>query len=226
MNEDLSRKELLEEPDPFLVFVGRMMDFGQKYRKEILSAVGAVVALAIVISGVVYYKSRTEDRAAALLGKAMAGYNAVKKDDTAPAAYENLKRDFKSIADKYGSTGAGKFALLPYADLCYLTGDHDAAIKGYEEALDALGGTEFRTLILSGLAYAWEGKEDYEKAAEYLEKIVAEETAVGKDQALFNLGRVYGKLGKADKEKEMYSRLTQDYPDSLFFDLAREKIAG
>ena len=26
MNEDKSRKELLEEPDPFLVFVGQMMD--------------------------------------------------------------------------------------------------------------------------------------------------------------------------------------------------------
>jgi len=226
MTEDLSRKELLEEPDPFLVFVGRMLDFGKKYQKQIVATVGAVVALAIVITGVVYYKNQTEDRAAALLGKAMAKYNAVKKGDTAPAAYEEVKKEFKALTEKYRSTGAAKAALMQYADLCYLTQNYDEAISGYEKALDALGDTEFRTMILSGLAYAWEGKGDYEQAAGYFEKIIAEETAVSKDQALFNLGRIYGKLGKMDKEKEMYARLVKDYPDSLFFDLASEKIAG
>jgi tetratricopeptide (TPR) repeat protein len=226
MSEDLSRKELLEEPDPFLVFVGRMLEFGKKYQKEILGAIGAVVALAIVITGVVYYKNQTEDRAAVLLGKAMNKYNAVKKGDTAPAAYEEVKKEFKALADKYRSTGAGKAALLQYADLCYLTKNYDDAIAGYEKALDALGDTEFRTMILNGLAYAWEGKGDYEQAAGYFEKIIGEDTAVSKDQALFNLGRMYGKLGKTDKEKEMYARLVAEYPDSLFFDLASEKIAG
>lgn len=226
MSEDLSRKELLEEPDPFLVFVGRMLEFGKKYQKEIVAAVGAVVALAIVITGVVYYKNQTEDRAAVLLGTAMNKYNAVKKGDTAQAAYEEVKKEFKTLADKYRSTGAGQAALLQYADLCYLTKNYDDAIAGYEKALDALGNTEFRTMILNGLAYTWEAKEDYAKAAGYFEKIVADDAAVSKDQALFNLGRMYGKLGKMDKEKEMYARLVNDYPDSLFFDLASEKITG
>ncbi|MEZ4551410.1 MAG: hypothetical protein R2860_14370 [Desulfobacterales bacterium] len=34
MSEEKSRKELLEEPDPFLVFVGQAMDFGKNTRKR------------------------------------------------------------------------------------------------------------------------------------------------------------------------------------------------
>jgi tetratricopeptide (TPR) repeat protein len=226
MSEDQSRKELLEEPDPFLVFVGQMLEFVKKYQKQIMASVGAVVAVAIVITGVVYYKNQSEDRAAMMLGKEIAKYNAIKKDESSFIAYEAVKKNFKNISEKYGSTGAGKAALLQYADLCYLTKSYDEAIKVYNQALGVLGKTEFKTMILSGLAYAYEGKEDYEQAVKYFEMIAADDAAVSKDQALFNLGRMYGKLGKPDLEKEAFSKLVVDYPGSMYFDLASEKIAG
>ena len=226
MNEDKSRKELLEEPDPFLVFVGQMMEFGKKYQKQIIAAVGAVVAVAIVITGVIYYKNQSEDRAAAMLGTTIAKYNAIKKDESSFIAYEDVKKGFKNIAEKYSSTGAGKAALLQYADVCYLTKNYDEAIKIYKQALDVLGQTEFKTMILSGLAYSCQEKEDYEQAIKYFELIAADEAAVMKDQALFNLGLLYGKLDKPEQEKEAFGRLVSEFPESMYFDLASEKIAG
>jgi len=226
MNDEKSRKELLEEPDPFLVFIGQMMEFGKKYQKQIIAAIGAVVAVAIVITGVIYYKNQSEDRAAMMLGNAIAKYNVIKKDESSFIAYEEVKKNFKNIAEKYGSTGAGKAALMQYADICYLTKNYDEAIKIYNLALGVLGETEFKTLILNGLAYSYEEKEDYEQAAKYFEMIISEEAAVMKDQALFNLGRMYGKLGKPELEKEVFGRLVSEYPDSMYFDLASEKIAG
>ncbi|MBC2717861.1 MAG: tetratricopeptide repeat protein [Desulfobacteraceae bacterium] len=226
MNDEKSRKELLEEPDPFLVFVGQMMELGKKYQKQIMAAVGAVVAVAIVITGVIYYKSKTEDRAAMMLGKAIAKYNAIKKDESSFIAYENVKKDFKNLAEKYGSTGSGKAALMQYADVCYLTKNYDEAIKIYNQALDVLGKTEFKTMLLSGLAYSYEGKMEYELAAKYFEMIASDDAAVMKDQALFNLARMYGKLGKPELEKEAFGRLVSEYPDSMYFGLASEKIAG
>ena len=226
MSDEKSRKELLEEPDPFLEFVGRMMEFGKKYQKQIIAAGGAVVAVAIVITGVIYYKNQSEDRAAMMLGTAIAKYNMIKKDESSFIAYEDVKKNFKNIAEKYGATGAGKAALMQYADVCYLTKNYDEAIKIYNQALDVLGETEFKTLILNGLAYSYEGKEDYEQAAKYFEMITSEKSAVMKDQALFNLGRMYDKLGKPKLEKEAFGRLVSEYPDSMFFDLASEKITG
>ena len=225
MSEEKSRKELLEEPDPFLVFVGKAMEFGKKYQKEIIAGVGAVVAVIIVITGVFYYKGQTEDRAALMFGKAIAKYNAVQKDESSFIAYEEVKTDLKNIVEKYGSTDAGQSALIPYADICYQTKNYDEAITVYDQALDAMGDTPFKSMILSGLAYAYEGKEDYARAAEYFEKIASDDSAVLKDQALFNLGRMYEKLGKPEQEKEALARLVAEYPDSMYFGLASEKIA-
>ncbi len=226
MKEEQSRKELLEEPDPFLEFVGIMLAFVKKYQKQIIASVSAVVVVAIAIIGVVYYKNQSEDRAAMMLGKTMAKYNAIQKDESAFIAYEEVKKRFKNISEKYGSTGAGKAALLQYADVCYLTKNYDEAIKSYNQALAALGKTEFKTLILSGLAYSYEGKEDYEQAVKYFEMIVADAAAVSKDQAFFNLGLLYDKLGKPEQEKEAFRKLVSDFPESMYFDLANEKIAG
>ncbi len=226
MSEEKSRKELLEEPDPFLVFVGQATEFIKKYQNQIIASVGVVVAVAIVITGVLYYNNQSENRSAMMLGKAIAKYNAIKKDESAFIAYENVKKDYKNIAEKYGSTGAGKVALMQYADVCYLTKNYDEAIKIYNKALVALGETEFKTMILSGLAYSYEGKEDYEQAAKYFDMIASDAAAVMKDQALFNLGRMYGKLQKSELEKAAFSRLVSEYPNSMYFDLANEKVAG
>ena len=226
MSEEKSRKELLEEPDPFLVFVGQAMDFGKKYQKEIVGAVGAVVAVILVITGVLYYKNQTEDRAAALLGKTITAYNALKKDESAAAALEAVKKEFKSIVDKYGSTAAGESALMMYGDVCYQTKNYDEAISAYEKALDAMGKTSFRSMIINGLAYAYEGKENYEQAADWFRKIASDESAVLRDQALFNLSRMYKKLGKPDQEKEALQQLIAEFPDSMYADPAGDKIAG
>ena len=225
MIEEKSRKELLEEPDPFLEFIDRMLAFGKQYQRQIAAAVCAVVILALVISGTIYFNNRTEDKAAAMLGKAITAYTALGKD--APAAgLDEAKKNFKNIKDKYGSTGAGKAALIYYADVCFKTKTFDEAIDAYTRALDAFDDPGFKNLILNGLAYSYEGKGDYEKSASHFEMIVSDKSAAMIDQALFNLGRIYEKMGQAKQAKETYARLVKEFPDSMYFGLASEKIAG
>jgi len=225
MIDEKSRKELLEEPDPFLETVDRMLVFVKQYQRQIVAAVCGIVALALVITGAIYFNNRTEDKAAVLLGKAITAYTALGKD--APAAgLEEVKKSFKNIMDKYGSTGAGKAALIYYADVCYTTKKFDEAIDAYTRAKDAFDDSGFKNLILNGLAYSYEGKGDYEKAASHFEMIVSDKSAAMIDQALFNLGRMYEKMGKAKQAKETFARLVKEFPDSMYFGLVSEKIAG
>ena len=61
MVEEKSRKELLEEPDPFIIFVGRVMTFAKKYQQQIVMAVMAVFIVVVAVSGMVYFKRQAED---------------------------------------------------------------------------------------------------------------------------------------------------------------------
>jgi len=60
-------------------------------------------------------------------------------------------------------------------------------------------------------------KRNYEKAAEYWEKVVAEYlTDILADNAIFNLAELYERhLNQTDKAKEYYSRILIDFPSSL-----------
>ena len=51
-------------------------------------------------------------------------------------------------------------------------------------------------------------------------------TAFLKDEALYNLGRLYARLGKAEKSKAAYDKILSDYPDSLYIELVKETKAG
>ncbi len=235
MAEEKTSKELLEAPDPFLVFVGKALDFVKKYQQQIMLGILVVVIAGVSVSGMIYYQRHTEEKASEMLAKAITQYQSlVKKDPNIinpkePSAdeYEKGLTAFKEIIDRYGTTGAGRAALLTYGDLCYRAKKYDEAVAAYEKALKAFSaGSSFHRVILNGLAYAYEAKQDFENASKYYQMIVDDARGVMKDQALFNLGRMYEKLGKTDQQMEVYKRIVAEYPDSMYFKLVKEKIGG
>ena len=46
------------------------------------------------------------------------------------------------------------------------------------------------------------------------------------DEALFNLGRIYHTLGNPEKSKASYEKIVSDHPDSIYIELAKDKVAG
>ncbi len=234
MVEEKSRKELLEEPDPFMVFAQRMLNLAKQYQQQLVMGALAVILAAVVISALMYYRHQAEERAAQMLGKAVARYQAVEYRDPnivnpkppSAADYEAVRGMFKEIISKYASTGAGRAALVHYGDLSYKAGDYDEAISTYQQALDAFSKeTGLRSMILSGLAYACEAKKDDAGALKYLEMIVNDPNAVLKDQALFNLARIYGRQGKTALQTEAWQRIISDYPDSMYYPMVKEKLS-
>lgn len=225
MAEEKSRKELLEEPDPFMVFVGKAMTIVKTYQQQIVMAVMAVVLVALVISGVVYFRQKSEDRAAAMFGKAIAKYQGIMKNTPGFAALEEVKGDFKAIIDQYGSTGAGRSSLIKYANLCFEMKQYDEAIDAYEKALTAFKGqNDFAGLINNGLAYAYEAKGDVEAAEKYFNRVLSDPNAVAKDHVLFNLARIYENQGRAEQRDDALKRLVTEYPESIFYQPAKEKM--
>jgi tetratricopeptide (TPR) repeat protein len=227
MAEEKSRKELLEEPDPFMVFVGKIMNFVKTYQQQIIMAVIAVVLAAVVVSGVAYFRHKAEDRAAAMFGKAVLKYQAARQAKEGSAAFEGIKGDLKAVIDQYGSTSAGRAALIKLGDVSFELKQYDEAVAAYLAALNAFKDQDlFAGLIHSGLAYAYEAKGDMDAAAQHFNQVLSDPDAVGKDHALFNLARIYQQQGRTDQRVEALEQLVNGYPDSVFYQPAAEMLAG
>ena len=227
MAEDKNKETVLPEPDRIEIYAKCILEFIKTNQTAIAVAISALVLAALVISGVIYFQNRAEEKAQTMLGKAISQAEAAQRSNSPEAIYEQVKPKFEEIIKKYGSTAAGKAALLKYADIAYQTSDYDTAIEMYQKALDAYDNNgELKSFILNGLAYSYESKDDYKQAAEYFNRIVNDKSSVMKDQALYNLGRIYGKMGESEKQQDAYNRIVSDYPDSMYYQLAKEKLAG
>lgn len=227
MAEEGKKAGLLPDSDQLEAYAKRLQQFVRANQKTMIMAASALLLLVVIISGVVYFQKKAEEKAQALLGKAIARIEAASRSNPADSQYAEIKPELKKIIDQYGDTEAGKAARLKYAELCYLTGDYEKAIAMYQAALASYSNdADLRQLILNALGYAHENKGNYAKAADCFERIVNEDDAVMKDQALFNLGRIYGKTGDAEKQRDAYEQLVSDYPDSMYYQLAKEMLAA
>ena len=223
----VTRKQLLKEPDEFITTTGRIIRWGRQYTKQVAYAAGAFLILLVVIAGYRYFSNSAENKAFLLLDQAVGKYETQKKSMDTLAAYEGARGDFEYIIRKYDNTEGGKLATVVFAGISYDAGDAERAIQLYEAALTYFkNDTTYQNFLWSGLGYAYEKKQDVRMAVSYFEKIAGGEDPVVKDGALFNMGRLYHELGDTAKSKQAYERLATEYTDSIYYQLAREKVAG
>jgi len=223
----VTRKQLLKEPDEFMTFTGKLIQFGRTYDRQLTYAACAFFIIIIGLTAFRYFSNRAENSASDMLRQAMQKYETLRNDTDAAQAYAETKPDFEHILDKYARKHAGKMAGLVYANLSFDAGETDTAIHLYENALgDTVEGGGYRNLILSSLGYAYEQKKDIHTAVTYFERITGNDNPVAKDVALFNLGRLYEKMGDAEKSQAAYNRLVSEYQESVYYELVNEKLAG
>ena len=223
----ITRKVLLKEPDEFLTFSRRLFLSAVEHKNQIAIGLGIFLSLIIIISGIRYFSNQSENEASVLLREAMVKYEAAVKDNGPEKAYADVEADFQKILEEYSGKDAGKIATVKYAGICYDAGNTDKAIELYKEAIqDFSGHPSFENLILSGIGYAYEKKKDYKTAVTYFEKITQGSNPLMKDEALFNLGRLYGEIGERDKSMEAFKTILSDYAESMYIEIVKEKVTG
>lgn len=185
---------------------------------------GVIFAVIIVISLVYYYSDRAENKASAMLANSIARYDNIKTEHGPVKACREVANDFNQIIENRWGKDSAKLATVMYANICYNAGDFNKAAELYNKAFPVFENNPFiKNLILNGLAYSYEGKKDYNSAAKYFEMIISGPDDEIKDEALFNLGRLYAVMGNKDKCAEAFNKIITDYKDSSYIDLVKEK---
>ncbi|MEW6672566.1 MAG: tetratricopeptide repeat protein, partial [Thermodesulfobacteriota bacterium] len=198
-----------------------------KYKFQLLACMGALCVVLIFISGFVYFSNKSEEKAFTLMQAGIKKYKTLMQTIGPSKAYKEVNPEFEFILKKYSGKDGGKLARVTYAGICYQAGEYDQAISLYRQSLKDFGDHQpVKHLALNGLGYSYAAKREYQEAATYFEKLVSEPGSIMKDEALFNLGRIYHMLGNSEKSKEFYKKIVSEYPDSIYLELAREKMAG
>jgi tetratricopeptide (TPR) repeat protein len=222
-----TRKELLKEPDQFITFSGRMIAFGKRYRRPLTYAAVAAACVLVVFTGARYFIARAENQAFSLLDQYTARYRMALAEKSPEKAWEDVQAGFEGLIADYGSRAGGKLARIRYADICYAAGRTDQAIPLYEKALEDFGAEPFyRALMLNSLGYAHARKGDWEAAAKYLLQVADLPEAPLRDKALFVLAGIYAAQGRSAEAKSAYRRLLDEFSDSSYAAVARERVNG
>jgi tetratricopeptide (TPR) repeat protein len=221
-----ARKRDLENPDEFITFWTRLFNIVTEHKIQFSCALTFFCVLIIVAAVTVYYLKQSENKAFFLLQQGIAKYQASMKAGNPNKAYQEAEKNFGVILEKYSNRKGGKLARLVYADICYDAGDYDKAIANFSKLLEDFNDEPFlKNLVLSSLGYSYNAKKDYKTSAKYFEMIVTTPVYTNKDEALFNLGELYAKIGEKDKSLDAFKKILSDHTGSMYTAIAKEKIA-
>lgn len=224
----ITRKQLLKEPDEFITLTGRLIEWARENSRPLIYGAAAFFVFLIAIAGYGYYREKREQAAAALLSQSLSVYQQERARESGPATLLMMaEADFDQLVSRYGRATAGRLGRILSGHIHLAAGDPDAAARLYEKALTDFGkDPSLRPVILNGLAEAYAMKGDTAAAIAHYEKIVAGRHIHFVDTALFHLGRLYRTAGELEKSRRAYERLGDEFPDSIYADMARELIAG
>ena len=226
MAKKKTRKQLLKEPDEFLTFSQSLVRYVLEHKAQIAAGLGILFVIVIVVSGVLYFSEKAENRAFAMMNRGMERYRALSEEKGPEEAYQAVNEDFRAILDKYSNKDGGKLARIAYGDIAFEAGDYDNAIALYETALRKVDSyPSLKNLILASLGYSYEGKGDLASAVQYFEMIADGADTLMKPEAFFNLGRIYAEMGKPEESGQAYEKLISDYPDAIYIEMVKERMA-
>lgn len=200
--------------------------------------IGAIVVVAGIIAGVVWYRGKVaEDAAAAtrVLASATAASSRARIDATGEfddrklpppnpifadegARAKSIDDTLAELTSQMSDTDAATAAKLVEAARHMQNGKFAEAKSGYEAFLQGEADHPLAFLAHEGLALAMEAAGDVDGAVAQLDTMAPEAGAFYRDQALFHKARMLEGQGKADEALTTYKAYVEEYPldqDSL-----------
>jgi tetratricopeptide (TPR) repeat protein len=223
----LERKKELSQPDEFITTSHKVFEYVKANQKKIINIATVILVIVLGYSLYLYYSKTKEDKAFFQLSQDMAWYEKATQANPDAVSLEEIKKKSDTFFDSYKRTSAAMLARAKYAQLYFSKGDYSGAAKLYTELLPSARKDDgLINITLCALGQSYEAMNKPEEAMRNFETVVESSCPLKKDEALFHMGLLYEKKGDAEKSKRAFNRVVSEFPDSMYKDLAKEKIAG
>lgn len=230
------RREL--KSDRFIDEIGSLSSRARENQRLLFTITAALVAAAVLGYGLYFYRSNREQKAQQLLASAIDNLESPLIPPTGQAPPNaKFKTDAERIAKaepilrevetKYSGTDAASLANLYSARLLTSKGD----IAGARKRLEAFIADHPKSLLAYSARYSLyqmriEGGEAANVVTELNVEMAKTDSSLPQDSILSLLAHAYDTQGNHDKSKEVYRRITTEFPDSPYALEAQRRVGG
>lgn len=210
----MSRKEVLNQPDPSEIFAMRVsiaMDWAKANLHYILYSVLGLVVIAIFVIVWNTWQGHRREQASILLHQALKLVN--ENPDTKQAANpDQAIEKLQAITKKYGRTPAGVRAYWHLGHLYFARDEMAEALKAYQVAKRRLPNRQplSSTLAILNMGYAQEATDACDEAITSYESVQQSPIRWLHGEAYLGMGRCHEQAGATDKAIEVYDRALAD----------------
>ncbi|HJQ37833.1 MAG TPA: tetratricopeptide repeat protein [Thermoanaerobaculia bacterium] len=217
--------------DKFVDEIGALSSRARQNQRLLLLIAGSLVAVALIIWGIYFFRSSREAKAQAALASAIETSNATVQDAAAPnqppptgptfktEEERNAAADkqFKDVQDKFSGTDASDVAGLYIARGLAAKGDATNAKKILEDFIDDHG----NNIAVGSARYSLyqlriDSGEAVQVTSELNGELAKADPILPGDSLLLLLAHAYEVQGNAAKTREAYKRITTEFPDSPY----------
>lgn len=235
-----SERHHLKENE-LVAFVDRSREALLTRRRELLTLATVALVAAAGLIGYFAWRSSTEDKAAALLAEADAVLEAQVVTPAPPAPgqpapkppagtypSDRAKMDaalpkLEAVYTRYPGTNAGVAARYYAANALATSGRRADAEKRYQEVIDK--GGVYGQMARLGLANLLAGAGQHDRAITIYKELSADPKGdTPLDGVLMQLGRTYAAAGRRSEAQQTYTRIVQEFPESLYAADARREL--
>ena len=240
-----TERHKLKEND-FAHTVARTREMVDQRRTEVTTIAVAVIAVAVVVGGYFFWRTSRDGKSEAMLASALAVAEApvytppppapgspppVQPPGTFRTDRERLDAalpKLQAAADAYPNSDAGITARFHLAATLAELGRFAEAEQRYSEVIDKSGSRSiYRQTAKMGIGEAQlaQGKGDAAMTT-FRELSTDSNSQLPVDGVLMQLGRAAIAAGKSDEATRAFTRVVDEFPQSLYVTEAREKIAS
>jgi TolA-binding protein len=211
------------------------------HRDRIIVVSASVVAILAIVGGYFWWQRRTDDRAGAMLGRAMAISQAqIAPAPTVPGATQlpgtypteqarqaAALQAFQEVALTYPSTQSGIAAKYHAAAMLLDSSRLPEAEQAFREVSGLAGRTIYGPMSKLGLANALSAQSKHEEAIKLLTDLSGDrDGALPQDAVLMELARACLKAGKVPDARAAFKRVVDGFPESSFVAEARQRLTS